>query len=1503
VEQEFQYSRNCSSRSQHTFPLGEFTVAASNPTGDTVILGNWSSFFAYCFKTRNRSWNEIAPTYVQNLHAVTAIGWKGDGARLAIGSLFGSVDLYDACIRRYQYKGKFELTYASLSQVIVKRLETGTRIVLKSLHGSEISKVNIFQNQYVVANTVDFASSTETLLVGDFSTFKLSEINWSNGGGEKYLFESPFCCIVYHASELTMVEYGSNTALGTVRTDFISSHLISLRITGPSAERRWDPDLIVAVSKKMAYLLDSQTICIKDFISGGTIAVQHTVAVDWLELNMRSNMLLFRDKHRRLHLHDLETQVRTTMLNYSTYVQWVPDCDVIVAQSRHQLCVWYNTQALSQVTVHEISGDIEDIERAPGRTEVIVDEKLSTVSYLLDEALIEFGKMVDRGLLSEATNILESLELSSEAEGMWGRLADGALTAKNFQIAERCAAALVNASRARFLRKLPKLASRSTAETSSCSFHTQISLLEKETAKAEAWLVSQGKAAEAATMYRTLRNFKRANFIMETKAPSLALSLRQDLVRNFLSSHQASRAADLKETEGAYKEAAAFFLKDGMPGRAARVVRNHHISNPVLVNQVAATLSLAGLHEGAGDLHERMNQMQCAMDSYVKGCSFRKAVELARLHFPARVVELQEAWGDDLCLQNHHDMAINHYIEASLSTKAVEAALKSRQWERAAQMLRSIDKLVATPYLHELASQLHNAGVLQQAAQCYLTAGAPEKAVEMYTREKMWEQAHGLASKYMEASDISQLAVTHAQQLESEGKLSDAEKMYLNAKEPDLAINMHKKQRNYDSMVRLVEIHRPELLKEMHQHLAEHLEKESRLSAAEDHYCKAGEWLSAVNMYRSNDLWRDAMRVASLYGGQSASKRVAYAWAMYLGGEAGANMLTKQGLIEPAIEYATESNAFDHAFELARMACPNQLRNVHLKHALHLEDEERYKEAEVEFIRASKPREAIDMYVHQQAWHDAIEVATKHDPSAMLEVHFAHARAEAGARHYQHAEELFLLAGKPEHALAMYREAGLVQKATAFARQHVPHKLTDLMGDPEEVDNPGTLQSKEHILATAQRYERERLWDRAVETYLKPDVSSMECADLADFWHSAVSLSRRKLPSHRYRSIVQDVVCRLSTIGCHESAAELLRELGDQTKAVQCAIDGRCWTKARELALGSTSLGGLVESAHQSGLKQNADVDSMSPDVRLDVLAERHQWDRLWLSVDQSHVDSILLAKYAGLNAAHSIEHDEYGAAVAILKTRGLPPVSSNYALYETLVTGILTQHGKTEGLYGELKKVLKTLNTSSKRGEHAKELEAMLMATHYMGVYLGCVQAGLFGLAVKVAVSLLRFPSLLPVDKTTYIAGVAARKQGYRNFAFVLLNRYIDIAEAIDDGIGSIDSSDFAESSLTLAFDVPKKHSVVREEDREEVRDWVLSTCMDTDVEQRLPSKQAATGTIYAGLYSYELPSCVVTGYPVQPWEAITVSNQVANKVDYNHYVRATKKCPWTNETQSPLY
>ena len=78
------------------------------------------------------------------------------------------------------------------------------------------------KDRYVVAHTSD------TLMIGDMKTQKLSEIPWRStvGREEKFYFDNENVCMIFSSGELTLVEYGSSDALCSVRTEFMNPHLI-----------------------------------------------------------------------------------------------------------------------------------------------------------------------------------------------------------------------------------------------------------------------------------------------------------------------------------------------------------------------------------------------------------------------------------------------------------------------------------------------------------------------------------------------------------------------------------------------------------------------------------------------------------------------------------------------------------------------------------------------------------------------------------------------------------------------------------------------------------------------------------------------------------------------------------------------------------------------------------------------------------------------------------------------------------------------------------------------------------------------------------------------------------------------------------------------------------------------------------------------------------------------------------------------------------------------------
>ena len=416
-----------------------------------------------------------------------------------------------------------------MSQVIVRRLvgpNAGHRIVLKSQFGQEISKINIFHDRYLIAKT------PKTLLCGDLDSCRLSEVQWESSESvkERYIFENASCAMVYCAGELTLVEYGKNEILGTCRTEHMRSAVLSVRINerppsrteSKSGERKGGPgDPSEWNNKKVAYLLDVLTARVLDLATGQGIAeISHDSKIDWLELNGRGNLLLFRDKRRQLHLYNIHKQERTTLLSYCNYVQWVPDSDVVVAQNRNNLCVWYNINAPDKVSTHKIKGEIEEIERANGRTEVIVDEGINQASYQLEEALIGFGTAVEDRDFAKAIHTLEEQELNPQTEAMWGELAQLALDDEDLPTAERCFAALGNVAKARYLRRIAKTATGITAKTGQdgmqhWAVRSMLAQLRGDYTRAERVFVKQGQVDEAIEMYQTLHRWDDAIKVAE----------------------------------------------------------------------------------------------------------------------------------------------------------------------------------------------------------------------------------------------------------------------------------------------------------------------------------------------------------------------------------------------------------------------------------------------------------------------------------------------------------------------------------------------------------------------------------------------------------------------------------------------------------------------------------------------------------------------------------------------------------------------------------------------------------------------------------------------------------------------------------------------------------------------------------------------------------------------------------------------------------------------------
>jgi len=89
----------------------------------------------------------------------------------------------------------------------------------------------------------------------------------------------------------------------------------------------------------------------------------------------------------------------------------------VVAQNRGNLCVWYNIEDPDKVVIYNIAnkGDVVGIERASGKTSVIVEDGSQNVYFELDEYMINFGYYLERKNLNKAVEILEKAENANQS--------------------------------------------------------------------------------------------------------------------------------------------------------------------------------------------------------------------------------------------------------------------------------------------------------------------------------------------------------------------------------------------------------------------------------------------------------------------------------------------------------------------------------------------------------------------------------------------------------------------------------------------------------------------------------------------------------------------------------------------------------------------------------------------------------------------------------------------------------------------------------------------------------------------------------------------------------------------------------------------------------------------------------------------------------------------------------------------------------------------------------
>lgn len=515
-----------------------------------MAIGGFNRIRIYSWVARQNAWIESATKDIPNLYTVTALAWRKDGARLSLGSLCGAIYTFESVLRRTLYQDKFELTYIAPSQVVVKSVQEPTEsITIESNQGHEIDDVRLMgKDNYLVART------EQSLILSDLTRSLQSEISWANTGRhERFYFENPNVCLIFNAGELSLVEYGEDYILGSVRTEFVNPHVISVRLNERGNSKN---------NKKLAYLLDLKTICVIDLIFQTQTQISNDTKIDWLELNETATKMLFRDKKMRLTLVDINSGRKQVLLNRVSFVQWVIQSDVAVAQSESNLIVWYNVDMPEHLTTVPIRGDVIDVTREDGKTTVQSTDGPLNFTYDLDEGLVEFGTAVNDYDFGRAISFLESLGDTAAATAMWHNLANIAMQRENLVVAQRCYAALGNVTRVLYLQETREIGEKYEETTGGIGMDcaevkARVALLNSDLRLAEQIYLEHGQLEAAIEMYKGLRRWDDAISLAQRRGYHKFEELREELMNYLLTSGGHTSKLDC---DGAMKKVKIMFM-------------------------------------------------------------------------------------------------------------------------------------------------------------------------------------------------------------------------------------------------------------------------------------------------------------------------------------------------------------------------------------------------------------------------------------------------------------------------------------------------------------------------------------------------------------------------------------------------------------------------------------------------------------------------------------------------------------------------------------------------------------------------------------------------------------------------------------------------------------------------------------------------------------------------------------------------------------------------------
>ncbi|OAF71468.1 hypothetical protein A3Q56_00763 [Intoshia linei] len=616
-------------------------------------------------------------------------------------------------------------------------------------------------------------------------------------------------------------------------------------------------------------------------------------------------------------------------------------------------------------------------------------------------------------------------------------------------------------------------------------------------------------------------------------------------------------------------------------------------------------------------------------------------------------------------------------------------------------------------------------------------------------------------------------------------------------------------------------------------------------------------------------------------------------------------------------DWYLQAKDWTSAREVAEKYVPETLGDVLIGEAKLMFAQKNYSQGEALFLRAKMVNICIEMYQEAEMWEDALRLCKEYLPNKMTMLE----------RKY---EEYMASAGKQIGAEKIIKQARIYESS----------------GQYTEAVSTFMKLTKEHTSDTNLLI---KVWNRARELSLKflgssesTRISELVATKLIGIGKQLnVNLNITYTRGVNFSSFFGNFMATLKKMileifFAEKLASEVYLSLGLHKKAIFALVDGKHWERALKLAANiDLKLHELIETKFKKSLVNAGKVDQLvevDPEAAVKVYASNGQWDkcfklaeRMVIFLKLSHQTLVtkkvsisnnyncsdgkhMLGQYITICANSLIEKEDGIESLMVFCKYGIVTMTENIKLYKAIFANIIEKvELKNYGIWAALRTLFFKLYTSTDWSQESKEIlssssitninkifEPYFLVSHYGAIRATCMdQAQGMKLAAKLSLACLRFCDIIPQDKAFYDAGSICKAAGVENVAFVLLNHFVDISEAIIEASNKnfLDISEFtSKTDFMCESKIPTK-CYCSDTTVESIREWLLATSINTNIEQTLPVEANNKFESTLPQNSKFTDACIISGYPLEH-SAIKFKNSsnMANKDDWNKYVMNAK-------------